>query len=211
MFGLRNTGLAWLVLLRACTSTDPATPPTPPFDAAFVRLSPLEIAALPLATRFDAPMGASNGAFTYNARPFRTRQHLGDDLNGIGGWNSDLGDPVHASGAGRVVYTGVPSDGWGKMVILAHRVPDASVTRGWRVFLTVYAHLEQIHVRQGDLVPRAAKVGTVGTADGRYLAHLHFEIRESLSMYPGLGYADGPLDRVPPDRFIREHGGPRGE
>lgn len=198
---------AWIVLLHACSFPEPEPAPSAsPFDAAFVRLSPLEVAGLPPALHFTAPMGAGNGALTYNARPFRTRSHLGDDLNGIGGWNSDLGDPVFASGTGRVVYAGTPSDGWGKMVILAHRVPDASPGTGWRVILTVYAHLQSIMVRHGGIVLRGQALGTVGTADGRYLAHLHFEVRESLSLYPGLGYAEAPLDRLPPEKFLQQHG-----
>jgi murein DD-endopeptidase MepM/ murein hydrolase activator NlpD len=154
-------------------------------------------------------MGAENGALTYNARPFRSSRHLGDDLNGIGGWDSDLGDPVYAAGDGRVVYTGIPSDGWGKMMMLAHRVPDPSAPQGWRVFITLYAHLESFGAHYGDLVRCGAKIATVGTAEGRYLAHLHFEVRESRSLYPGLGYSDAPLDRVAPEQFLREHAGPR--
>ena len=85
-----------------------------PFDPALLRLSAAETAALPLAARFDHPLGSEHGALTYNARPFRMARHLGDDLNGIGGGNSDLGDPVHAIAAGRVVYAGEPGPGWGK-------------------------------------------------------------------------------------------------
>ena len=85
-----------------------------PFDPAFHRLTPEEVVTLPLAVRFDMPLGSQHGALTYNARPFRISRHLGDDLNGIGGENSDLGDPVFAAGMGRVVYTGRPGSGWGK-------------------------------------------------------------------------------------------------
>lgn len=190
-------------VLSSCEQEKEAGPP--PFDAAFVRLSAEEVARLPLATSFQAPMGGERGALIYNAQPFRTARHLGDDLNGIGGWNSDLGDPVFAAGAGRVIYSGVPGPGWGNMIILAHRVPEPDAARGWRVYETAYAHLETRLVRQGDLVRRGMKIGTVGTADGRYLAHLHFEVRRSRSVYPGAGYADAPLDRVSPDAFVRAH------
>src|SRR3954467_11939871 len=84
-------------------SKEPASAKSKPFDAAYVRLSPWEMATLPLAVRFDPPMGGERGALTYNAQPFRITRHLGDDLNGIGGWNSDLGDPVYAAGAGMVI------------------------------------------------------------------------------------------------------------
>jgi len=177
----------------------------PPFDPAFARLSPAEVARLPLAVRFDAPMGTEHGAFTYNAQPFRLNRHLGDDLNGIGGLNSDLGDPVHASGLGRVVYAGVPGPGWGNMVILAHRVPEEG--GGTKVIQTVYAHLDQILVKPGQLVPRGEQIGTVGTAGGQYLAHLHFEVRQGPYVNPGVGYADAPLNRISPERFLSEHRG----
>lgn len=193
--------LAWL--LCSCGRGKDAVPP--PFDAAFVRLSPAEVATLPLATSFQPPMGGEQGALSYNAQPFRTARHLGDDLNGIGGWNSDFGDPVFAAGAGRVIYSGVPASGWGNMIILAHRVPEPDGAHGWRVYQTAYAHLETRLVREGDPVRRGMKIGTVGTADGRYLAHLHFEVRRSRSVYPGAGYADAPLDRVSPDAFMRAH------
>lgn len=178
--------------------------PNPPFDPAFQRLSPQQIARLPLAARFDAPMGSEHGALTYNAQPFRINRHLGDDLNGIGGLNSDLGDAVYASGFGRVVYAGVPGPGWGKMIILAHRVREAEKIR---VIQTVYAHLDQILVKPDQVVQRGEKIGSVGTADGQYLAHLHFEVREGPYVNPGVGYADAPMNRLSPERFLVEHRG----
>lgn len=200
---LRAVVLAPAWLLFSCERAKEAAPP--PFDAAFARLSAVEIATLPLAASFEAPMGGEQGALVYNAQPFRVSRHLGDDLNGIGGWNSDFGDPVFAAGAGRVIYSGVPGPGWGNMIILAHRVPEPDAARGWRVYQTAYAHLETRLVREGELVRRGMKIGTVGSAGGRYLAHLHFEVRRSGSVYPGTGYADAPLDRVSPDVFVRAH------
>ena len=47
-----------------------------PLDPAFVRLTPRETATLPLATRFDMPLGSERGSFTYNARAFRIERHL---------------------------------------------------------------------------------------------------------------------------------------
>ena len=176
-----------------------------PLDPAFIRLSPREVTALPMATRFDMPMGSEHGAFTYNARPFRIARHLGDDLNGIGGENSDLGDAVYAAGAGRVVYAGNPGPGWGKMILIAHRLPDGDELGP--VVQTMYAHLESIRVQAGQNVQRGDKIGTVGTAEGAYLAHLHFELRLGPYVNPGQGYADTPLNRVAPEQFIRAHRG----
>ena len=206
----------WLLyLLPACflTACDRAPGPRavkrtiPPFDAALVRLSPPEIVSLPLATRFDPPMGGENQALVYNAQPFQITRHLGDDLNGIGGWNSDLGDPVFAAGAGRVIYQGVPSAGWGNMLILGHRVPDPAAPLGYRIYETVYAHMLDFQVPYDATVHRGQLIGHVGTANGKYFAHLHFEVRECLSIYPGAGYADAPLDRISGEYFISTHRG----
>src|SRR4051794_17584066 len=54
-------------------------------DPAFQFVSPLELASLPTAGRFDFPIGSEHGALSYNAQPFTESRHLGDDLNGIGG------------------------------------------------------------------------------------------------------------------------------
>lgn len=66
------------------------------FDPAFAVLSPIEMVLTPTADTFDYPVGSEHGALTYNAQPFLVSNHLGDDFNGIGGQNSDLGDPVYA-------------------------------------------------------------------------------------------------------------------
>ncbi|WP_395735338.1 M23 family metallopeptidase [Prosthecobacter sp.] len=195
-------GLVWR---RFCMPDLPARL----LDPAFIRLTPLEVAALPLATRFDMPMGSEHGALTYNARAFRISRHLGDDFNGIGGGNSDLGDPVYAAGAGRVVYAGNPGPGWGKMILIAHRLPEGDELGP--VVQTMYAHLATIRVQTGQIIQRGETIGAVGTAEGAYLAHLHFEVRVGPYVNPGQGYADTPLNRVAPEQFIRAHRGAAGD
>lgn len=186
----------------------PAKAVTPKaLDVAFQRLTPREIAVLPLATRFDHPLGSEHGALTYDAQPFRVTRHLGDDLNGIGGQNSDLGDPVFAVGAGRVVLAQDVGGGWGNMVILAHRVRAQEKQPVAKVIQSVYAHLDEIKVRPGETVKRGDQIGSVGTGGGKYLAHLHFEIREGPYPGPGVGYADVPMNRVSPTRFLFENRG----
>lgn len=171
----------------------------PPMDPAFIQLSAGEIFTLPVATRMDWPMGAENGALTYNAQKFRLNRHLGDDLNGIGGGDSDLGQAVFACGLGRVVFANHAGPGWGNMVILAHRLDEQPVPR---VIQTVYAHLKEIQVRHGQLLLRGQRLGSVGNADGRYLAHLHFEVREGPFINPGVGYDDGSLNRIDPEALL---------
>lgn len=177
-----------------------------PLDPAFIRLSPAEVAALPVASRWDAPLGSEFGALTYNAQPFRVTRHMGDDLNGVGGYNSDLGDPIFAAADGQVVFCGVPGTGWGNMVILAHRVPDRR-TGELQVVQSMYAHMDKVLVHPGQVLRRGEELGTVGTGGGLYLAHLHFEVRYGPYVNPSVGYADSPLNRTSPEKFVAEHHG----
>ncbi len=132
-------------------------------------------------------MGSEIGAYTYNAQPFnspnndRGGNHSGDDINGIGGQNSDLGDPVFAVANGLVVYVGKPSPSWGNCIILAHRTPDHKIIH------SMYAHLLSTHISYMEQIPRGYEIGTVGNADDHYLAHLHLEMRESDGVSPFLG------------------------
>jgi murein DD-endopeptidase MepM/ murein hydrolase activator NlpD len=173
-------------------------PENGPPDHRFHFLSAWQTAQIPLATRFDPPMGSEHGGLVYNAQKFwemnekRGGHHTGDDLNGIGGMNSDLGDPVFSIADGLVLYAGEPSPGWGKLVVIAHRTPDGKTLH------SMHAHLDRIDVARGTLVARGARVGTVGTANGYYPAHLHFEIRASDGVDIGAGYAMYPLNRLDP-------------
>ena len=160
------------------------------FDPAFAVLSPIEMVKTPKALHFDPPMGSEHLGLTYNAQPFLTTRHLGDDFNGLGGEHSDLGDPVYAIADGMVIYSGWPSDGWGNVVIAVHKLPDG------RLVESFYGHLDRIDTLVGAQIRRGEQVGTVGNANRRYFAHLHFELRTSPTLDCGAGYADSGLDRL---------------
>src|SRR5437899_12055294 len=115
-------------------------------DPAFRMLAPLELASIPAATHFDFPLGNENGAMAYNAQRFTENKHLGDDLNGIGGENSDLGDPIYAIADGRVLLARDGGPGWGNVVILLH----AYLENGERKYVqSYYGHVEDMHVHPG--------------------------------------------------------------
>lgn len=167
-------------------------------DHRFDFLSPWEMAQIPRSLRFDPPMGSDHSGLVYNAQKFwemnerRGGHHTGDDLNGIGGMNTDLGDPVFCVADGLVLYTGEPSPGWGKLVITGHLTADGKMLQ------SMYAHLHRIDVARGDLIARGGKLGLVGTANGYYPAHLHFEMRSSDGVDIGAGYADNSLNHLDP-------------
>ncbi|MBK1835369.1 M23 family metallopeptidase [Roseibacillus ishigakijimensis] len=179
----------------------------PPFDHRLALLSGIERFRVPLADRFDHPLGSAHGALTYNAQPFwahneaRNGFHTGDDLNGIGGGNSDFGDPVHAIGNALVVYAGEPHPSWGRTLILAHRLPDG------RLVQSLYSHLSEKRVTYHQTVARGQIIGKVGNAEGQYLAHLHFELLEANGAALGAGYSQFRTIRRDPSAFVREKRG----
>ena len=128
---------------------------------------------------FDFPVGKPNAEAYYVAAGLIDpgyhaeygSWHTGEDWNGRGGGDSDLGDPVFATAHGLVI-TAQTFPVWGNIVLLEHVLPT-----GQKVW-SQYAHLNDLYVKKGDIVRRGEVVGTIGKGgDHRYLAHLHFEIR----------------------------------
>lgn len=176
-----------------------------------ILLTPEQMVQAPLVDGFQSPCGTPGGAMMYDAQPFATDNparggcHTGQDLNGIGGNDTDEGEPVLAAGRGLVVYSGIPSEGWGQVVILAHRLPGED-----RLIQTLYAHLKESFVRHGQQVGRGEPIGSIGTAGGRYLAHLHFEAVESLCTEAGMpGYhPNGVMNRLNPAELLNQYPAP---
>jgi len=197
-------------------------------DPAFRLISPLELESIPTAGRFDFPLGSENGAMSYSAQRFAENHHLGDDLNGIGGENSDLGDPIYAIADGRVLLARDGGPGWGNVVIVLHayiengaggsratstkparvREPAGEPINGGRKYAqSYYGHVESMLVHAGEDVRRGQQIATVGTGGGRYFAHLHFEMREFITPFIGPGYRADTRGWLDPTAFIEAHRG----
>jgi hypothetical protein len=211
-FGIGKLKIALLILLvfiLSCAATIaiklwPELNRPENLDLAFQIPSPLELASVPTAARFDFPLGSENGALAYNAQHFRENRHLGDDLNGIGGENSDWGDPVYAVADGRVLLARDGGPGWGNVVIVLHAYLEEG---GRRYVQSYYGHVEEMLVRPGENVHRGQQIATVGTANGLYFAHLHFEMREFITPFIGPGYREDTRGWLDPTAFIRGHRG----
>lgn len=135
------------------------------------------------------PVGKPNGDGYYMYRGFRPNGHLGEDWNGLGGGNSDLGDPVYSVAHGMVVFAKNAGGGWGNVVIVRHVYLENGRPE---MVDSLYAHLERVTVREGQQVLRGDQVGTIGTNNGMYAAHLHFEMRKNI--YVGMNRAKFPRD-----------------
>lgn len=134
----------------------------------------------------------------YNALNFGENDHLGEDWNKNSGANTDCGEPVYSTATGVITYADDAGPGWGNVVIVTHLLADGKKVQ------SLYGHLQEIVKSSGEVKKREL-IGKVGNANGRYLCHLHFEIRMSDSpMWDkiGGGYSsvrDGWLD---PSDFI---------
>jgi len=62
-------------------------------------------------------------------------------------------------------------------------------------------------VHAGDEVKRGQQIATVGTAGGRYFAHLHFEMREFTTPFIGPGYRENTRGWIDGMAFIQVHRG----
>jgi lipoprotein NlpD len=90
------------------------------------------------------------------------------------------GQPVLASGPGKVVYAGNGLRGYGKLIIIKHN----------NTFLSAYAHNREILVKEGQQVAKGQKIAEMGDSDADQVK-LHFEIRR-------LGKPVDPAKFLPP-------------
>lgn len=188
--------LALLVLLNGCSSrTDSgkiSLPVNTPAQAlANVFDNYLESESAP-ADGFDFPVGDPDGKGGYTdsstgmryegwfiatkfAEEYSLGIHPGEDWNGTGGGDTDLGQKVHAVAKGRVVFAQDCGRLWGNVIIIEHTFYENHEKLKIR---SLYAHLLEIKVSRGEEVRRRQVVATVGQDPEKlYKAHLHLEFR----------------------------------
>lgn len=93
---------------------------------------------------------------------------------------ANLGDPVYAAAAGRVIYVGSGIPGLGKFIVVRHE----------NGFNTVYAHNRENLVKMDQNLTRGQKIAEVGNSDSDS-PKLHFQIRK-------FGTPLDPLKYLPP-------------
>ncbi len=115
----------------------------------------------------DAGTVTATGQFVWPAAGRITQQpvwyHMALDIS-----NKSAPD-VLAADAGRVIVAGVPDRyGYGIRVIIDHE----------NGFQTLYAHLQQFYVEEGQRVNKGAAIGKMGSTGRSTGTHLHFEVRK---------------------------------
>ncbi len=79
-----------------------------------------------------------------------------------------IGTPVYAADNGIVLSSGYARDGYGGRVIIDHQID----------YVTLYAHLSQALVQEGDVVQKGQLIGYVGSTGNSTGPHIHFELRD---------------------------------
>jgi murein DD-endopeptidase MepM/ murein hydrolase activator NlpD len=91
-----------------------------------------------------------------------------------------IGTPVYAADNGIVLKSGYSYDGYGGRVIIDHQID----------YVTLYAHLSQALVQEGDVVQKGQLIGYVGSTGNSTGPHIHFELRD-------FGYLIDPRTLLP--------------
>jgi murein DD-endopeptidase MepM/ murein hydrolase activator NlpD len=161
--------------------------------------------SLPVADEFDTPLRPPDGAGAVISLPYLEVGHLGEDWTTAKG-DAALGEPVYSIGDGWVSVAFDFAAAWGKVVFICYRLPDGR----YPPFIEVmYAQLNSMNVVSGQFVKRGQQIGTVGNANGLYLAHLHWEVRTAAGLGLGLGFDPRHDNRLGPSEFLAAHRGDR--
>ncbi|MCE3228896.1 MAG: Chitin binding protein [Bacteroidetes bacterium] len=146
-----------------------------------------------LANGFSYPFGDGDGGGSYTdvktkkkhdgwyiatstAEKYSLGIHTGEDWNGKGGGETDFGQPVYSTAKGKVLAAENYGAPWGNVVYIEHHyIENARV----KTVYSLYAHLNEIKVKKGDIVKKRQQIGTIGNGENSYPSHLHFEIRKS--------------------------------
>ena len=169
---LIEVGQVLRVIAPASESAQAVTRPVMPGAVASIPVAPGS-AAQPAASApsiASAPSAAASGSdedvgWIWPAQGtlvagFDEAKNKGLDISG------NSGDPVVASAAGRVVYSGAGLRGYGNLIILKHN----------NTFLTAYAHNKLLLVKEDQTVKKGQKIAEMGNSDSEKVK-LHFEIR----------------------------------
>ena len=148
---------------------------------------------------FDFPFGKGDGGGSYQdkvtgkrydgwyvathfAENYSLGIHPGEDWNGNGGGNTDLGQDVFTVANGRVVFAANCGRLWGNVIVIEHLFYENYERKKIR---SLYAHLHEIKIREGDKVRRRQLIASVGQdPDKLFDAHLHLELRWDESLEP---------------------------
>jgi murein DD-endopeptidase MepM/ murein hydrolase activator NlpD len=121
-----------------------------------------EMEYLPMICPVDVAITRGDGLKFREVHPVlgTPQWHFGQDFN------APYGSEVYATGAGKVIFAGWSSDGFGNHVIIDH---------GYG-YQTIYGHLSKINLPVGMNVKRGDLLGLSGNSGTSSGPHLHYQI-----------------------------------
>jgi lipoprotein NlpD len=148
----------------AALSKPPATPVPPVAAAPTPAAPPSPPSVAPAAPAVERAADAIDFVWPAKGRVvagFSEPRNKGVDIAG------NLGDPVVAAAAGKVIYVGQGIPGLGKFIVVRHE----------NGFNTVYAHNRENLVKMDQNIARGQKIAEIGNSDSDS-PRLHFQIRK---------------------------------
>jgi murein DD-endopeptidase MepM/ murein hydrolase activator NlpD len=198
--GLVWAGLEWAAKPSQASRAVPTTDlDWPSFFAAYI------LPSLPVADNFVTPLRPPDGEGVYVTLPFLDQGHLGEDWATAKG-DGTLGEPVYSVADGWVAVAQDFEAAWGKVAFIDYRLSDGRFPPFVEV---MYAQLQTLDVHAGQFVKKGQRIGTVGNAGGTYLAHLHWEVRQTVGLGIGPGFSDHRDGWLEPSDILRAHRGDR--
>lgn len=129
---------------------------------------------------------ATAGGFGMRIHPIHKipKFHAGMDFT------AKQGTPIHATGDGKVVFADYATNGYGMHVVVDHGFD----------YETLYAHLSELKVRNGQRVKRGDVIGLVGNTGLSAGPHLHYEVHKNTEAVDPANYYFNDLT---PEEYAR--------
>lgn len=130
--------------------------------------------------------------FGFRSDPFTRspRMHTGIDLSGR------RGEPIYATGNGKVVDVSFNFFGYGNEVVVDHGF-------GYK---TRYAHLSKVYVKVGDTVSRGEEIGGMGESGRSQGIHLHYEVMYRNNRVNPLNYYNQEIKKEEFQAMVKPRG-----
>ena len=166
--------------IPAETPTEAPVETSPSQQAGVSTTCDKEICVLSGAFPLQRPISADKREQIDPSYRFGTSNHGKRELHTGVEFLNPKGTPVLAAAKGDVVFAGDDLKNqvapyrnyYGNYVVLQHDIPGFD-----KPVFTLYAHLSEIDVKEGDEVKAGDQIGLVGSTGAATGAHLHFEVR----------------------------------
>lgn len=107
---------------------------------------------------------------------------------------ADIGKPIYATGNGTVEFAGTDDSGYGIHVKINHGFG----------YLTLYGHMSELKVVEGQKVKRGDLIGKVGSTGKSVGPHLHYEVHKNGTPVNPVNYYFSDLSAEEYDKLIEQ-------